>query len=260
MAEAQDRCLAVGMRDHFTKPINRRRLQDLLRRYMPSGALAKQDEAPSVPTPPASSSLTAKLPEKLPGFDVDAALERLDSDKGLYLTLLRDFLESTDAFAPNLSATLDGEDPDRELARRMVHALRGYAGNLAARSVHETAARLERSLRENRSDSWPEQRFAMSFALYEARSGLTVLFMEDSRKTARRNDKKVNYSAIRPLLPPLSELIARNSVESLERVKEIKVHCGGEAPNDLVALASALDRFDCKEAAVALTRLQAAIG
>jgi HPt (histidine-containing phosphotransfer) domain-containing protein len=81
------------------------------------------------------------LPARLPGFDLSEGLHRLQGNRALYRRLLLDFADQHRREAETLRRLLDDGDFDR--ARHRVHAIKGVAGNLAAKSLQAAAGALE---------------------------------------------------------------------------------------------------------------------
>jgi CheY-like chemotaxis protein/HPt (histidine-containing phosphotransfer) domain-containing protein len=149
------RCRAVGMNDHIAKPIDLRRLFQVLRRWHsptpntpPAAALepAVQDVSDTEPQAAASAGLEASPAPtpghgSLDGIDFAAGLQRAGGDKTAYARLLRRFLrEQGDAPARVRSAFGRG---DLAAARRDAHALAGVALNLGLRDLGSAAREVE---------------------------------------------------------------------------------------------------------------------
>jgi hypothetical protein len=82
-------------------------------------------------------SIEAELPEFLPGFDLVGGLKRLQGNKRLFRKLFLNFAKDCHAAANEIRKVLDAQDFD--CARRLVHNLKGLAGNLAATDVQAAA-------------------------------------------------------------------------------------------------------------------------
>ena len=131
--EERNRCLAAGMDEHISKPINVAVLYSALsRRLRPAGAerpAAKPRAAGEVELPP------------LPGLRVDEALARLGGDKRLYHSILLQFcLHNSDAVGKVLDALAEERFDD---ARRLAHTLKGLAGTIGAKKLQEAAQAFE---------------------------------------------------------------------------------------------------------------------
>lgn len=97
----------------------------------------------------AGSKLPATVNAPLPavaGFDVAAALARIDGDTDQYLNFLRLFRDrNTDRISAIRSALTCG---DVQAARVLTHTLKGSAGSIGAVKLQAAAEQFEKSLRE----------------------------------------------------------------------------------------------------------------
>ena len=86
-----------------------------------------------------------KVLQKLTGFDCDEGITRLGGDDNFYVELIRDFYteyrNSSQEFETHL------KENDFETARRIVHTVKGVAGNLGIKKLHETASLLESAVK-----------------------------------------------------------------------------------------------------------------
>ena len=130
-----DACLAAGMNDHVTKPIDRKALVATLRRWLPA-----------LPAPHASTTQEPGLA----GIDVDGTLQRL----GIERTRLEQMLVRFAAgLGQGLVALRDAVVVgDGAGAARHAHAIAGSAGNLGADALRAAAKALEHAGREGRTD------------------------------------------------------------------------------------------------------------
>jgi HPt (histidine-containing phosphotransfer) domain-containing protein len=136
--------IAAGMNAHITKPIDPGLLLETLARWVPSGEQRRQASAPrasSAGQRRAGMPDESVLPEDLPGFDLAEGLRRLQGNEALYRRLLLNFADQhrheIDAFRRAL------DNGDLGYVRRRLHAIKGVAGNLAAKPLQKAAAELE---------------------------------------------------------------------------------------------------------------------
>jgi two-component system sensor histidine kinase/response regulator len=123
-----DACLAAGMNDHVTKPIDRQALLGTLRRWLP--------------TRPAAPALE--------GIDVEATVQRLGIDRATLERMLVRFGDGQGALLAALrSAVAAGDDAG---AARHAHAIAGAAGNLGADGLRAAAKALEQAGRAGGTD------------------------------------------------------------------------------------------------------------
>ncbi|HEX8986685.1 MAG TPA: PAS domain S-box protein [Rhodocyclaceae bacterium] len=122
-------CLAAGMNDHISKPVDVGELYGKLAAYL--GGIPA---APAVAAPP------KPVLDELP-LDRAAALARLNGDEMMYGRLLARFAENQrDAVAAIRSAMAAG---DAATAKRLAHTLKGLAGNVGAMRLANSAADAE---------------------------------------------------------------------------------------------------------------------
>jgi signal transduction histidine kinase/DNA-binding response OmpR family regulator len=147
MESDRARCLAVGMNDHLSKPIDPEELYHTIARWCsPDGhasALANATRA--------AAALKVD-PEGLAieGVDVLGGIRRAMGNKQFYLQLLAHFRKDQGATVNKLRQAL--ESGDRVVAERVAHTLKGAAGLIGASYVQGLAGELETELRRNAKD------------------------------------------------------------------------------------------------------------
>ncbi len=139
MAGDREKSLAAGMNDHITKPIDSQKLIEALVRWLPL-----QDK-PLVKSKPLSSINTEELPDILPPFDIPAALNRVCGNAKLLRKLILMFYKAHADTLDQLNYLLaHGEEQE---ASRLIHTLKGVAGNLELTALYTAAFQLEQALR-----------------------------------------------------------------------------------------------------------------
>lgn len=138
-------CLASGMDDYLTKPINPARLAEVLGRFLP----AEEGVVPIAPQ-------DVNIPQ-LDGLRCEDGLSRLGGDWPLYRSLLVQFGRRQQHCREVLAQALGAKDQPTLLA--LLHGIRGTAGNLGAQALHSRCERLESQLREHRWEDRTIQQF-----------------------------------------------------------------------------------------------------
>ncbi|MGZ8217797.1 response regulator [Methylomagnum sp.] len=130
----RERCLAAGMDDYISKPLQTRRLFELMESVTPEPESA-HDAIPEPPEPSGSEDDAA-------GFDRNAALARVDGDESLLREIAELFFVQTPVLLADIKDAIARRD-SQEL-ERAAHTLKSSVGNFAAKGAFEAALRLEK--------------------------------------------------------------------------------------------------------------------
>ena len=152
MQQDKERCLAAGMNDFITKPIEPDELWATLQRWIKPPLAGVQAGAAS---PPVALS-DADLPGDIAGLDVAAGLRRARGKPTLYLSFLRRFVANQTPVAEAIRAALDRDD--WATAERLTHTAKGVAGAIGAAGVQDAAAALERAIQQRQPRSRLDER------------------------------------------------------------------------------------------------------
>ena len=139
--EERQRCIAAGMNDHISKPIDPANLFETVGRYYKS----KNPTAPVKQAEPASAPASNGLPN-IERLDVKDGLTRVNGNEKLYLKLLRLFAEQQGPVIGQITTALS--QGDTALAERLAHTLKGVAGNIGAKSLQIAGGELEKLIKE----------------------------------------------------------------------------------------------------------------
>lgn len=164
MSGAQERCIEVGMNDFISKPIDTEQLFTALAKWT-------HYRSPETPAKPGSDQPGPSF--KLPGIDVREGLHRMGGNQDLFLELLQDFCDTYRDSEEAIRKLLDGKDV--EGACRLIHAIKGAAGNLSAVSIKFAAVELEAGLKQPDPARVPELLSSFSEALKQLHRSLERL-------------------------------------------------------------------------------------
>ncbi len=134
--EERGECLAAGMNDFVSKPINPSLLLSTLVHWLKHDDKNIDLIEESIVTVPAIDTL--------PDFDQKNLLMMLGNNQELATQLLFNFSESMQAFPEKISALIDSQDITS--ARQQLHQLKGTAGNFGAVRLYAAAQALEAEL------------------------------------------------------------------------------------------------------------------
>ncbi|CAK0746424.1 two-component system, sensor histidine kinase and response regulator [Gammaproteobacteria bacterium] len=140
LARDQAECFESGMNDHIAKPILPEQLLQMLERWIVPG-----QRNPVVRMEEESQFGADTLPNQLPGFDLDLAIQRMSGNRDLLVNLLRQFGKQF-ATASETIMGLIAQNQHKEAAQQ-IHQIKGTAGNLGAMELHRHAETLERELK-----------------------------------------------------------------------------------------------------------------
>ncbi len=158
MKQDLDACLAAGMNDYVTKPVDRAALADTLRRWLPASARIADRPAAGDARPADGAAGPVTSPQAasgephaaLPGLNVEGALARLGIGFESLQRMLVRFADGQPRTVANLRVAVDAGDAAAAAAH--AHALAGAAGNLGADTLREGAKALELAARSGSAD------------------------------------------------------------------------------------------------------------
>ena len=158
-ARIEDRlaCIASGMNDFLSKPIDPDVLWPVLLKWIkPRGhapeVSAGATAAPAGPLAPVAAKLAAtvssELPDAVAGLDVRLGLSRMMGKKPLYITMLKKYVAGQRTCVQTIREAI--HTGDWATAQRTAHTLRGVSGTVGATEIPAHAEALERATREQR--------------------------------------------------------------------------------------------------------------
>ncbi|QTA90264.1 response regulator [Desulfonema magnum] len=143
MKSDREKCFQAGMNDYVTKPIDVVQLFSTLARWIkPEAGNLKLETGNQKPE---THDSCFQFPYSLPGIDIKSGLERLGGNKKLFRELLIKFLENYMNAADDIRSSLKKGDVTSAL--KLTHSLKGIAGNISAKDLHEASKELELEIR-----------------------------------------------------------------------------------------------------------------
>lgn len=161
--------LQAGMNDHVIKPAEPAHLLQTLLRW--TGR-----EAPEILPPPVAVT-GAQGEWSIAGFDISDGLTRLAGNKEMFLKILKIFFAEYHDTPDLLRNMKKGGDLDQ--LHRLVHTIKGAAGNIGAKSVYALASEVEMMIREE-YDDLIEPIESLCLELERSLNSIAAHFGEDS--------------------------------------------------------------------------------
>jgi signal transduction histidine kinase/ligand-binding sensor domain-containing protein/CheY-like chemotaxis protein/HPt (histidine-containing phosphotransfer) domain-containing protein len=149
-------CLAAGMCDVVTKPIDPALLLDTLAKWTGRAANGSQ----------ASTPVTVVSTLEIPEFDLSGALTRMNGNQALLRSLLVMFHSLHNDATSKIRSALERSDFDA--AALLVHNVMNSAGNLSARELYPAALALEQAIRSRNETQITSLLEVFTIALDEA--------------------------------------------------------------------------------------------
>ena len=250
MASDRERCLAAGMNDYVAKPIDIEELFETLGKWIDVPE-QRRHAAPRRETGTGNTPDTL-LPDTLTGIDIQDGLTRVGGNRKLYLSILGKFRHSQADVPQQITQALAGQD--RATAERLAHTLKGVAGNLGARHLHEVARKLEQAISTGQDDIKPELD-AVSSELDPLLAALEVL--DNIPAPQQKNAEALDIEKLTPLLHQLRELLEENDADAIDVLDAVTTRLAGSPlQDDLKLLGTAIGEYDFDSALECLATLE----
>ena len=244
----KEKCLAVGMNDFIAKPINPSLVFEMVVKWIKPG----ERDISNIKTK--SIELESEIIEipDLDGIDVVNGLNRVNNNKKLYQKLLLKFHASNKSFVDDIKEAFKSKD--EELALRLVHTLKGVAGNIGANELQLTSVELERKLINNNFSD-------LNAVLKEYSPSLNLVLdsISDYKKTVEekealtQKDSPYDYAVLdiekfKIFILVLKSLLADSDMDAVSKIEEINQLPGvGKYSEQLSAIGEALNNYDFDE-------------
>jgi len=145
MAGDIEQCMAAGMNDHITKPLDPNQMLATLAKWItPSQPAAPPPDLKTKQSSEAAQGSDA-LPN-LPGVRVDEGVRRMGGSVAGYCAILEKFRNGQRNTITEIRSTIAADDWKK--TERLAHTLKGLLGTLGAEKLNDKAAELETAIRD----------------------------------------------------------------------------------------------------------------
>jgi PAS domain S-box-containing protein len=247
----KEKCLEAGMNDYVSKPIDPQLLFSALikcippkKREIPDYLLNRSLQEPSEYEGPPLSDL--------PGISMESGLARVHGNRELYRKLLLKFGKSYKDVVDDIRSALQTED--QKTAARLVHTIKGLAGNIGAKSLYLAAVDLEAAFGQARPKEVLRCLGAFSVALNRVLESIADLKQKDEKAgKARPSTRPVRESSegdhLLSLIANLREFLKQDDFGAVKAMEDLKTALpAGLAEDELDELEQNIGEYAFDEA------------
>ena len=244
MAGVKEKVLEAGMMDMLTKPIDPNVVYKKILKWMVRAGGIKLQNSVAMKQDVEQNDLV--IPE-IPGLETEVALQRLNGNKKLYLSILEKYYQNNLNFIQDITVLITASDS--ESLKRQFHTLKGLSGSVGAAEIQQLAQELEQLVESAQLDK-------LQSLLPSLDEKMKVLFEEIHSKLIVRKQSinKVESAPLEPLINELEELIKKKSPQAKKLLPELE-QAGLNDPA-FQKLKRALTTFNFKEAGIQLVEIK----
>ena len=135
----QARCLAAGMNDYLSKPVDPAKLYEVLRKWLAGSGLKPLSDCEEMQDGPV-------IPESFQGIELSQGLRRIGGNRRLFVKLLYDFYLHHHDCCEKIGQAID--EGELQEAHLLAHTLQGVSGNIGCRKLENAARDLNIAIKQ----------------------------------------------------------------------------------------------------------------
>ncbi len=262
MVEERERCQALGMSGHLSKPIEPEDLYAMLARYYTGPATPGQNGAAPAPAPARIAPVDASsLPlPNIAGLDTAAGLRRAGNNKKLYRQMLLMFARDNADYQQTFSEYF--ANTQWQEAERLAHTLKGLSGTLGANDLQPAAQELEAACKSRQADAATAALAALTPCLTPLLSALQQFFAAEADAAdviPATSNAEPQPRTLPDCLPRLRQLLGECDSDAIDLwEKHRKEFTLSLPPQTVLRISTALQNFEFDAAQALLAELSAA--
>lgn len=225
MVRDVEKCLAAGMNDHVSKPIDVNALTTTLLKWMKDepGKMAEKVDSNTGDRKAEKDG----FPDHLPGIDIQSGLDRVGDDAVFFARLICDFPKNNAKLFNVLRRAL--AEGDLSTIRESAHTLKGVAGNISADQLSGFARELEENLAGdgmNEPTRWLERFNEHVQPIFDSAKILAARFPtpELDDHPAVGNERKMNTDELMDHLNGFETLLINRDMRAEKVWAKLKKH------------------------------------
>ncbi|MDR1914976.1 MAG: response regulator [Synergistaceae bacterium] len=248
VAGAKESFLEGGMNDFLPKPIDPRKLDAILIKWLPPNAITCPLEQRDEPESDEAIKSTGVIDRK-------EGIRNSAGDEALYRELLMNFM--SDHASDNMKIDSALKERDRKTAHRIAHTLKSTAGLIGAHRLRDAAYVIEKELAAGDVDPSYDEMLEMTSALESVKTELNVSAAINpvKPKPAGQEPEHLDKGRATELIERLKPLLKSGNTQSLELIDDITKDLSllGEGAETLV---KRMQDFDFDGALDSLTEME----
>ena len=210
-------CLEAGMNDHVAKPINPHDLYTKLDKWISNSRL--NVTGLSQLTKEVTAEQVIEIPE-LAEIDTDEGLKRIGGDASLYQKVLYKFADSqSDVVNRSLELLKAG---DKAQVQRLIHSLKGVAGNIGANALFAEVSRVEQWIKQG-VDVGEEQLEKVAEKVRTVTHAIST-WRDASSPEQQDSGNDVDIELARDLLARMRDMLEAYDGDAVDLIDEIEAH------------------------------------
>mgnify|MGYP001614288790 FL=1 len=250
----KEHCIAAGMNDYLSKPINQAALYKCLSKWLKpklSKLEVKPNQQPEASTskPVLYSSQFSHL-DLVSDIDIDTALESIGGSRKLFIKVMRTLTTQYKESPQYIRKRLSENDIDGALNH--IHSLKGLVGTIAANQLRETCRHIETALSEHKTKFRADlfvivDKFEREFELVmqDISAIITYTILLANTDTSPNQIKLKTPIDNHNHLDTFKELLEENNYRSLELIPLIRKHFESCGNSHVIAdIESLIEGFD----------------
>ena len=262
LAGDREKALQAGMNDHLGKPIDIRRMYQLLAQWMPRRTGSDYPPEPEKTPELQQDSDPAQM--QIRGINTRLGLKGMMQDHKLYQRMLKLFYDSQQNFAHQIQQAL--ADKDDTVLARFLHTLRGSSATLGAEKLQQMTAGLEQLYQQEgreavlHSDTLQALQLEMQhliqdlgqqpFIQRQSQTGKPPadVVPDTSDASVRSEERSDTTLAGQQEFQRLQRLLKESDAEALECLQQLQQKLSGDEVDRLRPLIRAVEDFDFDKA------------